>query len=359
MIHTEIPMQASLRLAASPIENGFILTALHEYTDPDGNPLYWRIRLKHHDGRKWVRPMRLDAGRYVLSEPKFPTEGKPLYRLHELIARPDDLVHIAEGENKADALSKLGLLATTSGAADSANKSHWKSIAERNVIIWPDFDDAGQRYAEVVAEKLLALNCKVSVIDVSLLGLPVKGDAINWLAAHPDASAKDIQQLTRKPINTQADVWPDPKPIDSELLPVEPFDADALLPDSLKAWIMSAANRMPCPPDFIAAAAIVALGSVIGARCVIKPKRFDDWAIVPNLWGGIVGLPSAKKTPAMNAALKPMDYLIAKALQRFKEDSTAFNAGKVIRDVRKDVLKDQLKKAAKEEANQEKENDNE
>ena len=38
------------------------------------------------------------------------------------------------------------------------------------------------------------------------------------------------------------------------------FDADTLLPDALRAWIMDEAERMPCPPDFIAAAALVALG---------------------------------------------------------------------------------------------------
>ena len=54
------------------------------------------------------------------------------------------------------------------------------------------------------------------------------------------------------------------------------FDADTLLPDALRAWIMDEAERMPCPPDFIAAAALVALGSIIGARCAIKPKGRDS-----------------------------------------------------------------------------------
>ena len=109
--------------------------------------------------------------------------------------------------------------------------------------------------------------------------------------------------------------WPEPKPIIGELKPVPAFDADTLLPKALRAWIMDEAERMPCPPDFIAAAALVALGSIIGARCAIKPKARDSWLIVPNLWGGIVGDPSAKKSPAWGAALKPLDRLIAKALE--------------------------------------------
>lgn len=78
---------------------------------------------------------------------------------------------------------------------------------------------------------------------------------------------------------------------------------------------MDEADRMPCPPDFVAAAVIVGLSSVIGARCAIKPKRRDDWLIVPNLWGGAVGLPSDKKSPAIGAGMKPLDRLIAKAMR--------------------------------------------
>ncbi len=86
------------------------------------------------------------------------------------------------------------------------------------------------------------------------------------------------------------------------------FDLDILLPEALRGWIMDEADRKPCPPDFIAVAVLVALGSIIGARCAIKPKSRDDWLIVPNRWGGIVGLPSAKKSPAIGVALKLLAF---------------------------------------------------
>jgi hypothetical protein len=41
---------------------------------------------------------------------------------------------------------------------------------------------------------------------------------------------------------------------------------------------------------------------VIGARWAIKPKRRDDWIVTSNLYGGIVGDPSSKKSPAMDIA---------------------------------------------------------
>ncbi len=358
----ETPKQAALRLAASPIQDGFIFQALHEYTDAKGNIIYWRIRFKHpnfeslspekqkhYRGKdKWVRPMMLANGEYSLKEPKF-LEGKPLYRLHQLAARPDDTVFITEGESCVDALSGHGLLATTSGAADSASAADWKPLQDRTVKIWPDNDDAGKSYCQSVIEHLLAFGCKVRVIDVSALGLQVKGDAVDWLAAHPDATGEDINQLPCTPIESIADTWPDPLPIDGELLPVQQFNADVLLPPILRDWVMDNANRMPCPPDYIAVAAIASLGSVIGARCVVKPKRFDDWAVVPNLWGGIVGLPSAKKSPAINAALKPLDYLIATAKKRYEAELAVYEKEQMIRDFRKEDMKNKLKNAVKNE----------
>lgn len=102
---------------------------------------------------------------------------------------------------------------------------------------------------------------------------------------------------------------------------------------------------MPCPPDFIAAAALVALGSIIGARCAIKPKGRDSWLIVPNLWGGIVGDPSAKKSPAWGAALKPLDRLIATALEAHTAALADYETEKVVFDAHKDAIEGRVSRA--------------
>jgi len=351
---TETPQQAARRLAASALREGYQQQALHEYTNPNGEALHWRIRLKHSDhGDKWIRPMKLNAVGYVLGEPDYP-DGKPLYRLHELMGRLADAVIVCEGEWCADALSKIGVLATTSGAADSAGKADWRPLAGRNVTLWPDNDEAGQRYAEAVAIALREQGCAVRRIDVTSLDLRPKGDAVDWLATHPGATAADIAALPTiecsAPAGGKAETsrdWPDPKPIQAALHPVPAFDAETLLPEALRGWIMDEADRMPCPPDFIAAAALVALGAIIGARCAIKPKSRDSWLIVPNLWGGIVGLPSAKKSPAIGAALKPLDRLIARALEAHRADLDAFEADKAVFEARKDAIETRIKAAAK------------
>ncbi len=186
---------AARKLSANAIRRGFKPEALHTYTDVNGTPLFWRIRLKNQATRdKWIRPMRVQGIVYELAEPEF-GDGKPLYRLAELVARPDDVVIVTEGEYKADKLADLSLLVTTSGSADSAGKADWQPLAGRNVMIWPDHDEAGQRYGQAVSAALMPLGCMVRVLDVAALGLEAKGDAADWLAAHPKSTAEDVLAL--------------------------------------------------------------------------------------------------------------------------------------------------------------------
>ena len=116
-----------------------------------------------------------------------------------------------------------------------------------------------------------------------------------------------------------ASVWPEPSEIKADLPPAPSFDATALLPRVLAEFVLDEADRMPCSPDYIAAALIVSLGSVIGARCAIKPKRRDDWIVTPNLFGGVVGDPSAKKTPAISTVMRFLDRLEASEAEKHAE----------------------------------------
>lgn len=104
------------------------------------------------------------------------------------------------------------------------------------------------------------------------------------------------------------DAWPEPVPLPDGLPPVQPFDME-LLPHALRNWVADIAERMQCPPDFTAVGVVVALSSVIGARAVVKPKARDDWAVVPNLWGAIVGRPGVMKSPALSEVMKPLHRL--------------------------------------------------
>lgn len=107
--------------------------------------------------------------------------------------------------------------------------------------------------------------------------------------------------------------WPTPTPIVGDLPPAPEFNGEVLLPEPLRGFVLDTADRMVVSPDFVAAPLLVAMGSVVGAKCGLKPKRRDDWVVVPNLWGGVVGDPSSKKTPSASAVMRFIDGLEAKA----------------------------------------------
>lgn len=200
-------------VTAGKQRDGYKAIALHTYRQNSGDPIYWKARLKHPDtGKKILWPIAVNDGSkpdkvkqgdvFMLAEPgdfaRVYPEGsgkKPLYRLPEIMATPDTEVFITEGEQKADALAELGLIATTSGSSSSTATTYWQPLAGRMVRIWPDHDDAGQTYAREVKVALLALGCKVTVIDTTALNLDAKGDAVDWLAAHPEATKADVLAL--------------------------------------------------------------------------------------------------------------------------------------------------------------------
>lgn len=110
--------------------------------------------------------------------------------------------------------------------------------------------------------------------------------------------------------------WNPPIELPSALPAVPPFDP-ALLPVKLMPWVMDIANRMQCPADFPAVGALVAASSLIGARAVVQPKERDDWRVVPNMWGLIIGRPGTMKSPALAEALKPLHRLEADEHERW------------------------------------------
>jgi putative DNA primase/helicase len=103
---------------------------------------------------------------------------------------------------------------------------------------------------------------------------------------------------------------------------VPPFDMESL-PASLAPWIADVADRVQCPPDFVAVGALVAAAAVIGRKVAMRPKRQDDWAVVPNLWGLAVGPPGIMKSPALAEALRPLHRLVTDAHARYEEGMLA------------------------------------
>jgi hypothetical protein len=144
-----------------------------KYVAADGGKQFPQYHL-HPGGGSWLKGK--PAG------PKIP------YRLPELMASASSaaLVHLTEGEKDADALAKLGLVATT--ASEGAH-AKWAAeltpyFKDRDVVILVDADAIGRAHGAKVARALAGTAKSVKVVD--LFPDHVDGhDVSDWLASDP------------------------------------------------------------------------------------------------------------------------------------------------------------------------------
>jgi hypothetical protein len=114
-----------------------------------------------------------------------------------------------------------------------------------------------------------------------------------------------------------------PQLLPTALRPVPKLDASHL-PDALKNAVVDLADRLQCPPDYLAVAMLSAAGAVVGNKVGIFPYANDEsWEVYPALWGGIVGDPGSKKTPSLQGAHKPLQHLESQASQKYAQDMQA------------------------------------
>jgi putative DNA primase/helicase len=132
-----------------------------------------------------------------------------------------------------------------------------------------------------------------------------------------EASARIHARLVGLPVaGERTGPWPDPQPL-PRLPAVMDFDP-LLLPESLVGWVSDIAERVQCPVDFVAVGAMVALSAVVGRQIGVRPRRRDDWLVVPNLWGAVVGRPGVMKSPALKETTRPLERLDAAARRAYE-----------------------------------------
>jgi putative DNA primase/helicase len=93
--------------------------------------------------------------------------------------------------------------------------------------------------------------------------------------------------------------------------------------------------------------AMVALSSVIGRKASIAPKRHDDWRVIPNLWGVVVGRPGVMKSPALSEVLKPLDRLEMLANDLHQEAMRDFEISAKLRAMTEKKVAGEAEKAVK------------
>ena len=135
-------------------------------------------------------------------------EPRPLYKLDKIISNAGALVVVCEGEKAADAAAQLlpdAVITTMLNGAQSPNKSDWQPLSGRDVWLWPDNDDAGQK-CMIAIRNLLKIAGAASIKTINLSAfknLPDKGDAADLLVAGFTPAA--MLDLSQKPIFFEAE----------------------------------------------------------------------------------------------------------------------------------------------------------
>jgi putative DNA primase/helicase len=83
------------------------------------------------------------------------------------------------------------------------------------------------------------------------------------------------------------------------------------------------------------AEAVQALAGAVGKKVGIRPKRQDDWLVVPNLWGAVIGRPGIMKSPAIGQPYKFLYRLQSEAQRRHEQELREYDEQCLIAEVRK------------------------
>ncbi len=104
--------------------------------------------------------------------------------------------------------------------------------------------------------------------------------------------------------------WPAPELnlATAEAAPPPPLPLD-LFPGRWRGWIARAAERAGAPPDYVACSLLAVVGAAIGNARWASP--WDGWQHPPVVNMACIGLPSAGKSPAIDATTGPLSQLEA------------------------------------------------
>ena len=240
------------------------------------------------------------------------------------------------------------------------------TLRDRRVVILLDNDDEGRKRGGVVSGALNRIATEIRVVE--LPGLPLKGDVSDWLNA--GNTVDDLKLIIREtPVwvpgddddktdrstfvtsGTRLDDEDEPEwPVRQEL-PAKSSEVPSLpaemIPVRLRTWLTDIANRVAIPLEMVAVPAMVGLGAVVGRTLSIRPSRFDDYVVVPNLWGAVVARPGFMKSHAIGEALKPLGQLARTSHERFLSESDLAEAKRARIRAEIDALQTELKQSVK------------
>jgi hypothetical protein len=116
-----------------------------------------------------------------------------------------------------------------------------------------------------------------------------------------------------------------PAPIDLWRRYDPPPLPEGLLPAPIERFARVQGELMGADPAGLAMAALAVCASAIPDSVTLQVKEHDrGWTEAPRIWVSLIGPPSAKKSPIMSVAAKPLRKLNSSRMRAYKKDLAAY-----------------------------------
>lgn len=206
--------QVALELLKAKLGNSFV--NVYPYFDSESNLESMLLR-QESNGQKKYFWFHFSDNTFVPGRSAKPADGYTLFGQELLTKHTNAKVIICEGEKCTEALYDLfhqkdlleRFIPLTSGGASSASSANWSPLVGRNVLVWPDNDDPGARYAQDVVGMVSGIANSIELLDPLMLQLPPKGDAVDWISANTetpiDAMLSALEEATIAPVVQQSE----------------------------------------------------------------------------------------------------------------------------------------------------------
>lgn len=302
---------------------------------------------------------------------KYETRPRSRNRIHVPLAIREALVDVSvplvitEGQKKAEKASQEGICAVALAGVwnwrDRIGDSSFPIsdfellyLEGRRVLLCFDSDAALNPHVRRAEQDLASFLSKRFEAVVSAKRLPqspggVKVGLDDFLLTHTAEQFWDLPELDPNPARREVvhSDWPEPTTLGGELPGVDDFALE-LLPASFRPLVEDVSERMQTPPEYAAAAAVLALAGCVNRRAIVCPRAEDlSWMVVPNLWGAIIGPPGVMKSPVLRAITLPLSQIEQLWRAEYLEASSEYEAAKEEAELRHQAWREERKRAFK------------